>query len=269
MTDNTKIKNQGSKIKNQLLNRAKSLYLEGILQGRPKEAVEAYTGDQYTQHSTGVKDGREGFIEFFTDFIERNPKRDIKIVRGWEDGEYVFLHVYQNLNDGEYEYVTTDFFKTDEHGKIIEHWDVISKFQGQNPSGRTQIDGGTEITDLGRTEENKDIVKDMLENCLFPNAKPKRIEDWFAEPYIQHNTEVGDGLDTVRKLSQSENRPLIYEEIVLVVGKGNFVATLCKARWEGSPLAQVDIVRIENGKIVEHWDLTEPVLENSVNSGKF
>lgn len=264
-----KIKKQNSGVKGQQLKHAKALYLEGIAQGRPREVVEAYTGDQYIQHSTGVKDGCEGFIEFFTDFIERNPKRDIKIVRGWEDGDYVFLHVYQNLNDGAYEYVTTDFFKTDENGKIIEHWDVIGKFQGPNPSGRTQIDGETEITDLDQTEENKAIVKEMLEGCLFPDAKPERIEDWFAEPYMQHNIEVGDGLDTVRKLSQSQNRPLIYEEIVLVVGKGNFVATLCKAKWEGSPLAQVDIVRLENGKVVEHWDLTEPVLENSVNSGKF
>lgn len=268
MSDSRK-QNQEGEVDDQLLNRAKSLYMEAIAQGRPKEAVEAHTGDHYIQHSTSVKDGREGFIEFFTDFIERNPKRDIKIVRGWEDGEYVFLHVYQSLNDGEYEYVTTDFFRTDEDGKIVEHWDVIAKFQGPNPSGRTQIDGATEITDLERTEENKALVKDMLEKCLFPGAKPERIEDWFAEPYIQHNPEVGDGLDTVRKLSQSDNRPLIYEEIVLVVGKGNFVATLSKAKWEGNPLAQVDIVRIENGKIVEHWDLTEPVPETSVNSGKF
>jgi len=269
MTELTKNKYQKTNAVDMKLNRVKSFYLEVIAKGRPKDAVEAYVGDHFIQHSTSVKDGREGFIEFFTAFIKRNPERDIKIVRGWEDGEYVFLHVYQNLNNGAYEYVTSHFFKTDVNGRIIEHWDVVSKFQGLNPSGRTQIDGEIEISDLDRTEENKAIVVEMLEGCLFPGARPERIENWFAGPYIQHNIEVGDGLDTVRKLSQSENRPLIYEEIVLVVGKGNFVATLCKATWEGIPLAQVDIVRLEHGKIVEHWDLTEPVPLNSVNSGKF
>jgi len=269
MTDQPTSQGLGNRVEGQQLARAKALYIEGIGEGRPREAIDAYTGDRYTQHSTGVKDGREGFVEFFTDFVERNPERQIEIVRGWEDGRYVFLHVFQSLNDGEATYVTTDFFDTDDDGKIVEHWDVIGEFTGPNTSGRTQLDGAVEITDLDRTEENKAIVKEMLENCLFADARPDRIEQWFAEPYLQHNPEGADGLDTVRRLAQGENRPLIYDEIVLLVGRGNFVATLCKANWEGEPLAQVDIVRLENGKIVEHWDLSEPVPDTDVNSGKF
>jgi len=45
--------------------------------------------------------------------------------------------------------------------------------------------------------------------------------------------------------------------VVLLVGQGNFVATLSKALWEGQPYAQVDIFRIENGEVVEHWDNVE------------
>jgi len=49
------------------------------------------------------------------------------------------------------------------------------------------------------------------------------------------------------------------------------VATLCKASWAGQPLAQVDIFRIENGLMVEHWDNSEPVPPEAewANSGKF
>ena len=58
-----------------------------------------------------------------------------------------------------------------------------------------------------------------------------------------------------------------------MVGQGNFVATLSRARWKDDQLdqeyAQVDIFRIENGKVVEHWDNVEPVPENDVNGGKF
>jgi len=57
-----------------------NLYLEGIRDGKAREAVTKYTGARYTQHSTGVKDGVEGFVEFFENFIARNPKRDIQIV---------------------------------------------------------------------------------------------------------------------------------------------------------------------------------------------
>jgi len=59
--------------------------------------------------------------------------------------------------------------------------------------------------------------------------------------------------------------------VVLLVGQGNFVATLCKAARKGQPFAQVDIYRLEDGKIVEHWDNAEPVPpeEEWANSGKF
>mgnify|MGYP001797136225 CR=1 FL=1 len=48
---------------------ALALYLEGIQNGNPREAVAAYTGARYTQHSTVVSDGVEGFIAFFAPFI--------------------------------------------------------------------------------------------------------------------------------------------------------------------------------------------------------
>jgi predicted SnoaL-like aldol condensation-catalyzing enzyme len=64
---------------------------------------------------------------------------------------------------------------------------------------------------------------------------------------------------------------LVYQEVVVLVGQGDFVATLCKATWEGQPYAQVDLFWLENGKVVEHWDAAEPVPppEEWVNSGKF
>jgi len=51
---------------NQKLKNAQSHYLEGIRDGNVREAVTQYTGDRYTQHSTGVNDGIESFVEFFS-----------------------------------------------------------------------------------------------------------------------------------------------------------------------------------------------------------
>ena len=258
----------------QKLENAKRLYLEGIRDGNAREAVTKYTGDRYTQHSTGVKDGVEGFVEFFEEFIQRNPKRDIQIVRGLVDSPYVFIHAYQNINEGEAEWVTTDFFDTDEEDKIVEHWDVISAFQAKNPSGRSTIDGPTEVTDLDKTEENKALVRNLIQDALMRGGNPENLCRYISEEkYLQHNKDVGDGLDHFQKLASQPDRPLNYEELVLLVGQGNFVATLCRANWNDGSLnqdyAQVDLFRIENGKVVEHWDNVEPVPENDVNSGKF
>jgi len=58
---------------------------------------------------------------------------------------------------------------------------------------------------------------------------------------------------------------------VLLVGQGNFVATLCRATWDDQEFPQVDVFRIEDGLIAEHWDNAEPVPPRAewVNSGKF
>lgn len=256
------------------LENAKNLYLEGIRDGNARVAVTKYTGNRYTQHSTGVRDGIEGFVEFFEPFIERNPKRHIEIVRGWVDGQYVFVHAFQSLNDGEAKWVTTDFFDTDENDKIIEHWDVIAEYADATPSGHTSVDGATEITDLNKTEENKELVRNLIKDGLMKGGNPANLSNYISEEkYIQHNKDVEDGLEHFLKLASQPNPPLTYQEIVLCVGQGNFVATLSKANWNDGKLnqdyAQVDIFRIEDGKVVEHWDNVEPVPKENVNSGKF
>jgi predicted SnoaL-like aldol condensation-catalyzing enzyme len=253
------------------LENAMNLYLEGIRDGRVREAATKYIGARYIEHSNGVKDGAEGFVEFFELFIDRYPSRNIQIKRTIEDGQYVFLHVHSSLNEGEAQWVITSFFETDENDKLIEHWDAVSKYVPQTPSGHTSIDGPTEISDLEKTQEYKQLVQDFIGNLLIGEAS-ENIENYISrDQYIQHNAEVPDGLEHYKPLVLSENRKLVYEEIILLVGQGNFVATLCKAFWEGQPIAQVDIFRIDEGKIVEHWDAAEPIMpaDKWVNSGKF
>ncbi|MFN3199936.1 MAG: nuclear transport factor 2 family protein [Bradymonadia bacterium] len=248
-----------------------ALYMDGIRDGNARAAVEKYTGDRYTQHSTGVADGVEGFVAFFEPFIARNPKRDIRVVRALQDGPNVFIHAHQVLNDGESKWVTTDFFDSDADGKIIEHWDVIAADTPPNPSGRTLTDGPTEIVDLDKTEANKAVVREFIETCLI-GRRFDRVTDFInSEKYLQHNAVVGDGLDAFLKLADKEDDPLSYQSCFMMVGEGNFVATLNRARWEEQDLCQVDLFRLEDGKIVEHWDNSEPVppREEWANSGKF
>ena len=252
------------------LQNAHGIYTVGIIEGRPEEAVERFTGARYTQHSTGVPDGPDGFVDFFTDFLDRNPVRDIEIVRGLVDGNLVFLHAFQNLNDGEARWVTMDILDTDDDDKMIEHWDVIAEYSEANPSGRSNIDGPTEITDLDRTEENKAIVRELMTDLLMRGGDTSKIDQYIADDYIQHNPDAPDGLATFRALLEAPDRPLWYDEVVLMVGEGNFVAALSRAHWDDTEYAQMDLFRLENGKVVEHWDAAEPVPTGpQPNGGKF
>lgn len=61
--------------------------------GKVEVVKHIYTGNRYTQHSTGVTDGAEGFMKFFNNFLKRTNDRDIRVIRAIEDGNFVFVHV--------------------------------------------------------------------------------------------------------------------------------------------------------------------------------
>lgn len=256
------------------LNNAKALYLEAIRDGNAAEAIGKYSGASYKQHSTPVKDGQKGFIEFFAEFVERNPVRDVQIIRGFEDGRYVFLHVVQILNGGEFRYVTADIFDTDDDGKLIEHWDIISEMVVDAVPGHTQLDGPIEPTDIDKTEENKLLVRGFLHDVLKDGDVDKLTDYVSTETYIQHSPQVADGLEGlgayIAELA-TQGQTLRYQDIHIVMGSGSFVAALSEARLGDSGLAIIDLFRVADGRIVEHWDVIEEITPEDtwVNSGKF
>mgnify|MGYP000474675140 FL=1 len=262
MTESIRIKN------------AKGLYLEGIRDGNMRKALDKYTGDRYTQHSTGVRDGKGGFIEFFTPFLEHNPIRDIQVVRTIEDGSFVFAHVYQSLNNGEAQWVTADIFDTDDQGRIVEHWDVIAEYRWPTVSGRTMVDGPTEIEDLDQTEANKAVVQGFVDDVLMGGKVDKVIEYVSTEKYDQHNPEVGDGLEGfgkhIKQVMES-GEAAQYVKVHRLLGQGNFVVIFSEVKQGGDDWAFFDLFRLKDGKIVEHWDVQEKIgpKETWNNSGKF
>ena len=95
-------------------------------EGNPRQAVALYVGDQYIQHNPLVADGRQAFIEYFERMAREYPDKRIEFVRAVAENDLVALHTHQ-VWPGEEEYVTMDFFRFDENGKIIEHWDAIQQ----------------------------------------------------------------------------------------------------------------------------------------------
>lgn len=94
--------------------------------GEPKRAVERYVGKEYIQHNPDVDDGPDGFIAYFERMQKEYPHKSIEFVRCIAEGNLVALHTHQTWPGGD-EYVTMDFLRFDEKGKICEHWDAIQQ----------------------------------------------------------------------------------------------------------------------------------------------
>lgn len=105
-------------------------------EGNPREAVEQYVGDRYIQHNPLVGDGVEPFISYFDRMREEYPDESITFVRAVAEGDLVALHTHQVWPGGE-EYVTMDFFRFDQSGMIVEHWDVMQQIPESSANGNT------------------------------------------------------------------------------------------------------------------------------------
>lgn len=226
--------------------------------------------NKYIQHNLSIGDGLAGFGEL----MKQTPPQGFKanVVRAFQDGDYVFTHT-------EYDFFGPkagfDVFRF-EDGLIVEHWDNLLEVQKPNPSGRTQFDGATELTDLDKTEANKQTVKDLLEK-VFMNGEMDKLATYINPTnYIQHNPGIADGLDGLgagMKQMAANGIAMKYTKVHKVLGEGNFVLAMSEGTFgKDEPTAYYDLFRLENGQIVEHWDVIAPIppeSERKNDNGKF
>jgi predicted SnoaL-like aldol condensation-catalyzing enzyme len=104
--------------------------------GKPKRAVELYVGDEYIQHNPLVGNGQEPLIEYFERMAQEYADKSIEFVRIVAEVDLVALHTHQ-VWPGNDEYVTMDFFRFDDKGKIVEHWDAMQQIPDFTKNGNT------------------------------------------------------------------------------------------------------------------------------------
>jgi len=251
------------------LDNVRRLYLEGIACGNAREAVTKYTGHRYTQHSTGVGDGVEGFLAFFEPFVKRNPKREIEIVRIFQDGPWVFCNAYQSLNDGAAKWVTMDLFYTDRDGLILEHWDTIAPYVAETKSGEDMVRGTTAVASGTDTAATKSLVLEYTKRVL-QERNFDQLDLFVADKVIQHTPTIGAGVDGLSDWLRSGEAGT-YDMLFNLTAEGDFAVTYGKRHVEGQDVAVFDVYRVAKNYIVEHWSNAEVISprEDWGNSGKF
>ena len=216
----------------------------------------------YIQHNPFIPTGLEPFIQMLP--VLKQHGTTAENIRMLEDGNYVFMHnVWRNAKPfGADEMVSFDIIRLDERGKVAEHWDAMTPLVKQTASGRTQTDGPTAVVDLDKTTANKALAVALIEDVLM-GRNPSKITDYIsAEQYHQHNPGIKDGLNGIVEAVQqltAQNNMFKYTRIHKVLGEGNFVLTVSEGEWSGRAQVFYDLFRMENGKIVEHWDVIQEI----------
>jgi predicted SnoaL-like aldol condensation-catalyzing enzyme len=224
---------------------------------------------KYIQHNPQTHEGSEGLAALFQRLSKTLPR--VNIVRAFADGDFVFAHTEYDFASRNIGFEVFRF----EDGQAVEHWDNIQERQGPNGSGRSMVDGPTEAVDLDLTECNRALVRSFVEDVLIDGRLDKLSEFVNEDGFAEHNPRLEDGVTFLRSALETEDEGgerVDYQRIHRVLAEGSFVLSVSEGNRSSVHTAFYDLFRLENGKIVEHWDTTEEIAPRSKwknDNGKF
>lgn len=245
----------------QLLERA----MNALFRDFDEASVRALFREDYIQHNPYVPTGLDAVLGLLPVFREAGLHYTTH--RVLEDGDLLLSHTtYHNADIfGANEVVAFDLWRV-ENGQIAEHWDAIIPKYAETVSGRSQTDGMTEIVDLEKTAQNKALVESFVRVVLMQGNTDK-MDDYISNGvYDQHNPLVADGPEALKAVLGEIKNTKLHR----VVGEGNFVLTQSEGSWNDKPVALYDLFRVDEGQIVEHWDVIQEIpAEMAHSNGMF
>jgi predicted SnoaL-like aldol condensation-catalyzing enzyme len=241
-------------------NKKKAAAINKAVQAADHNAINQLVREDYIQHTPILPDGRKGLLGLLTKIeYQEIPAPTINNVRVFEDGEFVVLHhdVYWPNRKA-----MMEIFRFQD-GLAAEHWSGVMDHPEKTANGHSLVDGATTVTDQSKTEKNKALVKSFVETILIKGEFDK-ILSYYHRDIIQHNPFIDntvDGLIRGIQALQQQGITLQIEKIHRVLGEGNFVLVLSEGKLGGKRTAFFDLFRVENDKVVEHWDVLQEVPE--------
>ena len=117
-------------------------------------------------------------------------------------------------------------------------------------------------------EKNTAFVLEALDT-LFNKKDYEKAAQFWSDSYVQHSRHVPAGREGLFGLVRSV--PDIRFEYDMVIAKDDFVWVHSRYTHSASPAALIamDILRIENGKLVEHWDVLQDEATRSESAGGY
>ena len=220
--------------------------------------LQRHFSSDFIEHSPLVADGLTGL----KDLVEEcGADLSHAVARVLVDGDLVALHgAYPGLADPLL--VGFDIYRVD-GGKIVEHWDGLVNVTLPNASGRTQLDGPTEVDVHADTEASRAIVLQFFEDVL-KGQNYDRIPFYTPEDdtFHQHSADIADGASRMRAFLEqleADGTPLVYDRMHRSVAQGDFVLTHSEGSIDSERHSFCELWRVREGKIVELWDIIGPV----------
>ena len=115
-------------------------YKQAFNAHQPRAASKRYIGAVYIQHNPLVPNGAPAFYDHFGAFFKDHPQATLDMKHLVGEGDLVLVHSLFRSGPHDRGQALMDMFRV-EHGKIVEHWDVIQQVPAQTANGNTMSEG--------------------------------------------------------------------------------------------------------------------------------
>lgn len=249
--------------------------LRAAFEAGDTSVIDRHIRPDYIQHNPLAADGPEAMKAFGAAWKQQYPDATYEEKRAITDGDMVLLHSHGVLAPGNPdvpELAIFDLFRFQD-GKIAEHWDILQQVPAATADGhdlfstlsepRTRKPGQPWLTAY-----NKKIVTDYVERLLV-NQDLSAIDAYMSPERHEHNPGVPAGAAELKAGLQAytEEFPELRISLKRVIGEGDLVAAhLHVVNTPGERgKSVIDLFRVRDGKIVEHWDASQDVPETAAN----
>jgi predicted SnoaL-like aldol condensation-catalyzing enzyme len=254
-----------TKNKTKMNNKEKSAAINKAVMEADSNAISDLVLEGYIQHTPPIPDGRKGLLGLLAKIKTKEiPAPQIRNVRVFEDGDFVVLHHDVNWPNRKAMFEIFRF----EDGLAAEHWSGVADHPEKTASGNSMVDGETQVRDKAKTQINKELVRGFVETVLI-NGQFDKIADYYHAEIRQHNPYIDntiEGLVNGIQALQKQGITLQIEKIHKVLGEGNFVLVLSEGKFAGKPTAFYDLFRVDEGKVLEHWDVLQEIPEKAAHT---
>ncbi|MDO0934055.1 ester cyclase [Streptomyces sp. DG2A-72] len=246
--------------------------LKGVFEQGDTEVVDRYVRADYIQHNPLAPDGAETLKNLGVRVHQQFPDAEYDVKRVISEGDLVLVHSNVVMTPGARGQAVFDIFRFQD-GKIAEHWDVGQEVPASSASGNDMFstESWPQTEQPGPrwlTAYNKKLVTKAVDQLLVQKDVSALDRYWGSE-YHQHNPNIADGVEGAKTGLGGffQAFPQLKVTPKRVIAEGDLVAV--HSHYVNAPgergQAIVDLFRVRNGKIVEHWDVIQDVPATSAN----
>ncbi len=109
---------------------------------------------------------------------------------------------------------------------------------------------------MSQIEANKQLALAVLK-AAFIDRDPSVVDRYFSPNYVQHNPCIPSGPSAIQRLITSLSPEFHYQPGMAVASSDLVMVHGRYTGWGPKPIVAVDIFRVEDGKVTEHWDVMQ------------